>query len=548
MIESIIVVLVAILVWIGVFKVLDPGPGLVPMVWGGSESMVMTADETRDADAIVSEFDGKTFEPISTVEQLKSMKYNNNRIITTNCHAGQRKLMLTEIQFYSCIEENLIVYSGSAAGDHMSVILKMFPNKKFILIDPAFHNIDADYMYLYQNVDVLAADNIKKFKSFTESRDERVRAHAARLLNAPFYGTDKRYNTLAGPRDEIKAHAAEFKKSLYKGIIADIKGSGTYRIFIIQDYLTPELADLLAKAFKGGGEPFSYVSDIRSTMFGDMPSDMDYVWNDALQLYLIKVLRPKYSMLKFHPPYFEDKGSYEKLMGAKDGFHAKMRADIELVGQFGIDMLANYKKGVHEYFKNRVIWLQAWAPNHSSETRLIVSADAIDEGYQNYDHAEWDNKFYYFRYLRMYGYFGMFYEPLAKYTSAKHLHNPYEGCFDCTYEMFILGNYLLRSGAFEMNAADVGKYIFEHPDALLGLHSLIEKNLLYPSSRSVKCGFHDQIVEPLVGLNVFLYDRRLYIREKPAGDGLKLAASVARVSKIAAATMKKLVQKTKNET
>ena len=57
-------------------------------------------------------------------------------------HWGQRKLLLSEIEFLTIIgRENLadsiIVYAGAAPGTHVKVLSELFPETKFILIDPA---------------------------------------------------------------------------------------------------------------------------------------------------------------------------------------------------------------------------------------------------------------------------------------------------------------------------------------------------------------------------------------------------------------------------
>lgn len=59
-----------------------------------------------------------------------------------NCHDGQRKLLWSEIEFYTLIsqkynlEDILVVYAGSGEGIHMSIIFDLFPQLDFILIDP----------------------------------------------------------------------------------------------------------------------------------------------------------------------------------------------------------------------------------------------------------------------------------------------------------------------------------------------------------------------------------------------------------------------------
>ena len=59
-----------------------------------------------------------------------------------NCHDGQRKLLYSEIEFYSLVREKynlnniLVVYVGSANGIHEPVIFDLFPEFDFYLCDP----------------------------------------------------------------------------------------------------------------------------------------------------------------------------------------------------------------------------------------------------------------------------------------------------------------------------------------------------------------------------------------------------------------------------
>ena len=70
--------------------------------------------------------------------QQKRANENRNRVL----HWGQRKLLLSEIEFltmYGDLSET-VVYVGAANGQHIPLLLEMFPKHRFILYDPAnFH-------------------------------------------------------------------------------------------------------------------------------------------------------------------------------------------------------------------------------------------------------------------------------------------------------------------------------------------------------------------------------------------------------------------------
>ncbi len=507
---------------------------------GAPNDLTLTAEDIEDIQSVKKHFDNKIQQPIYETSQLQSMPYRRSRILNTGCHAGQRKLLMTEIQFYCNIPaDSIVVYSGSASGDHTTAILEMFPGIKLILIDPAYHTIDYDYTVIYQNPDIIDKDNLSNVKRMLNAREPHVVEHAARLTRA---------KTLYNPqgRDMLEPSGSEhesFKQD--HANLGTLVRENDCRVYIIQDYLTPELTDLLMECNLGD---ICYVSDIRSTMMNSFPTDADYLWNDALQLYLIKKLRPLFSMLKFHPPYFDDE-SIEKLEQdhASSPVLSMMYENIQRVKEFDLDMIENYKNKKHMYLDRKMIYLQTWAPVHSSETRLIVEQSAIDKPYRNYDHEDWDNKFYYLRFLRSFGYYDMFY----KYVKPLK-NNPYDGCFDCMLEMFILGKYMSKDNSWDMDAAKIAHVISKDPGKLIELSKLVHENLLYPSMRSIKCGFHDQITQPLKGLNLFMaHDNDLFKISATSKNVQKISldtrnlniASNVRASGLAYACMKRFVNR-----
>lgn len=57
----------------------------------------------------------------------------------TVIHWGQRKLLLSEIEFLSLYgdQAKVVVYAGAAPGTHIKALANMFPDHKFVLVDPA---------------------------------------------------------------------------------------------------------------------------------------------------------------------------------------------------------------------------------------------------------------------------------------------------------------------------------------------------------------------------------------------------------------------------
>ena len=63
--------------------------------------------------------------------------------LKTTMHWGQRKLLMTEIEFLTQYskKDDLVLYVGAAPAIHTSFLSKLFPTLKFILVDPMKFNI-----------------------------------------------------------------------------------------------------------------------------------------------------------------------------------------------------------------------------------------------------------------------------------------------------------------------------------------------------------------------------------------------------------------------
>jgi hypothetical protein len=63
--------------------------------------------------------------------------------LKTVVHWGQRKLLMTEIEFLLLANQPhaVAVYAGTAPGTHIQVLLQMFPEQRFVLVDPCEFSI-----------------------------------------------------------------------------------------------------------------------------------------------------------------------------------------------------------------------------------------------------------------------------------------------------------------------------------------------------------------------------------------------------------------------
>jgi hypothetical protein len=528
------------------------------------------------------------------------IKYTSGSgILNDNCHFGQRKLLLTEIEYYNMLNHDkqyLVIYPGSASCEHLPVILQLFPNLKFLLIDPNYHSIDNRYQfkYIYQNIDVISKSNVEHFKSqlnpkfkknnFFKKRDEHLQRNARLLLKVNFLYDTNQYNVydvldLESNREDMKKLKEEYTKDsddLITKIFAD-----SNRVFIIQDYMSIDLSLKIKRAydkFIESRKPIEdqetvkvkkinmcFLSDIRTSLFrAGSPTDLDIMWNYALQIIFIKILQPKYTMTKFRPPWYSE----EDIVGQHitklfklyvDGADSKkIHQEIDKIKESDnnsesnssiveyqinhssrkistySDATIHFKSGINEdlnlssdiielfkivkkdfdyvknnykvdlyggmlekktyYFANDFIYTQAWAPPNSGETRVFVSRKNMDK-FITYDHQEWEDKFFYIRYVRLFSYFDQFHKILKE--KLPRTEYDYDGCYDCFRELMILGNYLLCKGQKKtrfdgvMDIKKIQKIIEANTSEILDLYRLINRYVYYDLKPSQKCKSHN---------------------------------------------------------
>jgi hypothetical protein len=461
------------------------------------------------------------------------------RFINLNCHFGQRKLLLTEIEYYNMLDQDknyLIIYPGSASCEHLPVILQLFPNLKFLLIDPNYHSIDHKYpfKYIYQNTPVISSSNLKLYRSqlrfnkpnvrsFFDKRNLHLKQTAQLLLKVNFLNKDNTYNVLnldenKGTMKQIMEKFMEDSNNLVSDIYKDED-----RVFIIQDYMSIDLTERIKKSYdmyKKNDEydiEMCFLSDIRTSLFRDgNPTDLDIIWNYALQIIFIKILQPKYSMTKFRPPWF-DEGDLQAVTIIKmfKEYNEGKKVDFSLVSDtphlenmfimvkkdfdfvksnYDVDMFGGYLNHKTYYFENDFIFTQAWAPPKSGETRVFVSKKNINN-FVTYDATEWENKFYFIRYIRTFSYFGIFYELLKNERG-----NDYDGCYDCYRELLVLGNYLAKDhqkAKFNgvLDVKKIEEAIRDNIPKLLEMYELINKYVYYDLKPNFKCMFHHNTIK-----------------------------------------------------
>jgi hypothetical protein len=111
--------------------------------------------------------------------------------------------------------------------------------------------------------------------------------------------------------------------------------------------------------------------------------------------------------------------------------------DIEFVKKnYNIDSYSDYVNKIYYYFKYDINYIQPWAPKTSTETRIIINENNIDN-FISHDYIKHENKMFFHKFIRQFCFFNTFYKNLV---NIKELH--YDGCYDCCREIMIIINYI----------------------------------------------------------------------------------------------------------
>jgi len=169
---------------------------------------------------------------------------------------------------------------------------------------------------------------------------------------------------------------------------------GHERIEIHQDYFTNETAKKFSK------KKVLFWSDIRTGCIEDNDFEEQIQENNKMQEEWHNIIKPEFAMYKFRLPY---------------------------------------AKGHTEYMRGRV-WLQVWAPETSTETRLVVCKKP---GRKTYSHSKYEKRMFYFNLItRQWGDYAMAYDK-NKYLEKCPIPCLCT-CFDCRAEAEILREYLVK--------------------------------------------------------------------------------------------------------
>jgi hypothetical protein len=345
-------------------------------------------------------------------------------------HIGQRKLFLSEIQHLSAKlatkdESAIVVYAGSAPTNKAWMEHLMFPNVKFLLVDPNMFNI---YIQTYRDSHYLhAADSDIVY--YGNSRTNYNPDYGAQKCSIKYFDGEKEYVI----DDKYKDNSPADNK-IDTGDERFIKHFFTSQncIHINEKYFSNDTAKFVHKLFaerhkypKFAGCKTIFWCDIRTNDGeDDSPGDFDILWNSAMMYNWCKIMEPDFAMLKFRTPY---------LNGEPIHFD-RQQEDFDLAAKFGNNIEEIIKKTNNfSYFRGE-IYHQAWHGRISTETRLWIDGKDIRENNLIvYDTVKYEETLFYFNCIRR---TSMIHDNKSANTGIHFDH-----CADCALESHIWQQY-----------------------------------------------------------------------------------------------------------
>lgn len=277
-------------------------------------------------------------------------------------HWGQRKLLLTEILFFTLHGKTntTVIYAGAAPSDHMLFLSKMFPTYHFVLVDPERWNNDFGSIHKelsYNNFPeypVKGLVNIKKEGKYVGPYTIRNKNFdGSFIVNDREGKAEKIFVTDMQPYGEVN-----FVEPTYYKVNNNID--------VYHGYFTDNLAVKLGKQYSNTNVLF--VSDIRPTNIEGVSSTLEE--RDTIVIQNMEMQKRWYNII-----------NQERRKVGKDNVWAMFK----FKATFGIPT-SKYLKGD--------LYYQPWAPLKSPELRLITNSEETREYSNDWleQHLTWFNE------------------------------------------------------------------------------------------------------------------------------------------------------------
>jgi len=324
---------------------------------------------------------------------------DHNQIYSVDHHFGQRKLFLNEVQFLTrrnITKPSVCIYAGAAPSNKGAFLASLFPNVKFLLVDPNPFEIKP-----YDNITI---------------------------------------ETIPIDNELIENNMTVVEKAF----------KSDSNICIINGFMTIQLGKAIGDYVEKHPIPLYFISDVRTNMDKSTPTTLDIIWNSSQQYNWICNCKPNASMLKFRSPFFNESDKEIEEYSEKIK-NTPYKDDFEESKRLGIDFEEAFKNKELVYFDGDV-YLQPWAPVSSTETRLVIDHDVpfdtpkmVPYPAKNYE----ETLFYYNKIVRN---FQMFDNPNTNRGLG------FDHCADCSIENTIWTEYLEGKGE-NVTSDKVAKFV-----------------------------------------------------------------------------------------
>ena len=380
------------------------------------------------------------------------------------CHIGQRKLLLTEIQHLNSMlshsnEKAIVFYVGSAPSNKLFILHLLYPNVKFVLVDPneTLIYINGKNDDHYQHV----SEDIVSYLSCSDLILNNPKKKRARKI--------KHYTAGVIDKAEISKKLEWEEETMINHII-----DSNSVVYVFEEFMTKELAGSFNKLIKDErikGTKILFWSDARTCCKkpdgvvhhdndreikgcgkqncccevcikygGDyFPIDADIIANNAMMYVWLRTMTHGFqgsfnTMLKFRTPYFDMKD--EDWIGLPDFIFNALKEARDMGVDFRSAPKSDYSKNSIKFFDGSV-HIQAFAASTSTESRLWVSLKDIQEdNLVDYNAKEYEGKFIYYNCVERFC--KKFKNPLANRELG------FDHCGDCAIEASIWEDYIVN--------------------------------------------------------------------------------------------------------
>lgn len=285
--------------------------------------------------------------PIMKIDDIgRSLQYDaESSMRGKGTHLGQRKLLMSDIRFLTESTQkyphvSICLYVGSPSSHKMHFLSTLFPSLKFVLV------------------------NSRKFMIMVPGRKKLVPHRIVKHPEIIHMNSAYRNNSHKWGNPHINTDLTGVPLSTIKDIVEFTVKNDEYRIYVIENKFTNEMADLYASC----NMPLFFMSDVRTSVCGnDIPQDIDILWNASMSYNWMSRMAPAMSFIKFRTPYMN--GELKNISGA-------MVSDFNESERNGINFVSDYKSGLFR-FPSGSLNIQPWGGRSSTELRLHVDRDDI---------------------------------------------------------------------------------------------------------------------------------------------------------------------------